>query len=150
MSLLIEPAKQADEVEIQRLAKTVLAEFQVPYDKHVAAALTNIDDHYKQPMSVMFIARMDGRIIGTIGLREEDMGKARLVHQYVDADCRRKGIGAKLLDSALVYCRVCGYKKVELQTAPWMHQAQRLYHSRGFRETSRTDNAQHYEMTLQR
>jgi ribosomal protein S18 acetylase RimI-like enzyme len=93
---------------------------------------------------------MDGRIIGTTGVHEAGKGKAILKHQYVDADYRRKGIGAKLLDAALVYCRVLGYREVELDTAPWMQQAQRLYRSRGFRETSRDESGVHFRLALTR
>jgi ribosomal protein S18 acetylase RimI-like enzyme len=150
MSLVIEPAKASDEPEIQRLVKNVLAEFTQPHEKLSTADLTNLDEHYRQPKSMFFIARMDGGIIGTIGLREAGKGKASLVHQYVDASYRRKGIGTKLLDAALVYSRVCGYKRVELETAPWMHQAQRRYRSRGFREVSRSEDTVLYELVLQR
>jgi putative acetyltransferase len=150
MSLVIEPAKPRDEREIQRLVESVLAEVGLEYEKAATADLTNIEEHYRQPRSVFFIARMDGRIIGTTGVREAGKGRAILEHQYVHADYRRKGIGAKLLDAALVYCRVLGYREVELDTAPWMQQAQRLYRSRGFRETSRDEAGVQFRLALAR
>ncbi|MDR5682869.1 MAG: GNAT family N-acetyltransferase [Armatimonadota bacterium] len=150
MSLVIEPAKPHDEPEIQRLIRSVLAEFGLPYDTATAAELTGIEEQYRPPRSVFFVARMDGRIIGTTGVKEAGEGKAILKHQYVHADYRRKGIGAKLLDAALVYCRVLGYREVELDTAAWMQQAQRLYRSRGFRETGRDESGVHFRLALAR
>lgn len=148
MSLVVEPARPEDEPEIQRLVKSVLTEFGLPYDQTVAAELSNLEEHFPQPRSVFFVARMDGRVVGTTAVQEAGKGRAVLKHQYVHADYRRRGIGAKLLDAALVYCRVCGYREVQLETAPWMQQAQRLYRSRGFREISRDENTVRYHLVL--
>ncbi len=148
MSLVVEPARPEDEPEIQRLVKSVLTEFGLPYDQTVAAELANLEEHFPQPRSVFFVARMDGRVVGTTAVQEAGKGRAVLKHQYVHADYRRRGIGAKLLDAALVYCRVCGYREVQLETAPWMQQAQRLYRSRGFREISRDENTVRYHLVL--
>jgi len=148
MSLVVDPAKPQDEPEIQQLVKSVLHEFGLPFDAAVAEELTNLEEHFPQPRSVFFVARMDGRIVGTTAVKEAGKGRAVLKHQYVHADYRRRGIGAKLLDAALVYCRVCGYREVELETAPWMQQAQRLYRSRGFREVQRDEQAVRYHLVL--
>lgn len=148
MSLVVEPAKPQDEPEIQRLVRAVLGEFGLPFNASVAEELADLEAHFPQPKSVFFVARMDGRIVGTAAVQEAGRGKAVLKHQYVHADYRRRGIGAKLLDAALVYCRVCGYREVELETAPWMQQAQRLYRSRGFREVRRDAQAVRYHLSL--
>ncbi len=148
MSLVVEPARPQDEPEIQQLVRSVLNEFGLPYDASVAEELTNLEEHFPQPRSVFFVARLDGRVVGTTAVKEAGQGRAVLKHQYVHADYRRRGIGAKLLDAALVYCRVCGYREVELETAPWMQQAQRLYRSRGFREVHRDEQAVRYHLLL--
>ncbi len=148
MSLVVEPARPEDEPEIQRLVKSVLAEFGLPYDQTVATELSNLEEHFPQPRSVFFVARMDGHVVGTTAVQEAGKERAVLKYQYVDANYRRRGIGAKLLDAALVYCRVCGYREVQLETAPWMQQAQRLYRSRGFREISRDENTVRYHLVL--
>lgn len=148
MRLVVEPAKPQDEAEIRQLVQSVLSEVGLPYDAAVAEELTNLEEHFPQPRSVFFVARLDGRIVGTIAAKEAGKGRAVLKHQYVHADYRRRGIGAKLLDAALVYWRVCGYGEVELQTAPWMQQAQRLYRSRGFREIHRGEQAVRYCLVL--
>jgi len=148
MSLVIEPARPEDESEIQALVRSVLTELGLPYDERTAQELHDIESRYPQPRSVFFVARMDGHIIGTTAVQENGRGKAVLKHQYVHPEYRRRGIGAKLLDAALVYCRVCGYREVELDTAPWMQQAQRLYRSRGFRETGRDEERVHFRLTL--
>lgn len=149
MSLVIEPARPEDEPEIQELVRCVLAELGLPYDERTASELRDIESRYPQPRSVFFVARMNGHIIGTTAIQENGRTKAVLKHQYVHPDYRRRGIGAKLLDAALVYCRVCGYREVELTTAPWMQQAQRLYRSRGFRETGRDEERVHFRLSLQ-
>ncbi len=149
MSLVIEPSRPEDELAIRELVQLVLSELGLPYDPQTAAELTDIEAHYPQPRSVFFVARMDGRIVGTTAVQEQGKGRAVLKHQYVHPDYRRRGIGAKLLDAALVYCRVCGYREVELDTAPWMQQAQRLYRSRGFRETGRNEERVHFRLALQ-
>ncbi len=149
MSLVIEPSRPEDEPAIRELVQLVLGELGLPYDPQTAVELTDIEAHYPQPRSVFFVARMDGRVVGTTAVQEQGKGRAVLKHQYVHPDYRRRGIGAKLLDAALVYCRVCGYREVELDTAPWMQQAQRLYRSRGFRETGRDEERVHFRLALQ-
>jgi len=149
MSLVIEPARPEDKAGIQQLIREVLAELGLPYDPQTEEELSDLESHFPQPRSVFFVARLDGRIIGTTAVQERGKGRALLKHQYVHPEFRRRGIGAKLLDAALVYCRVCGYREVELDTAPWMQQAQRLYRSRGFRETGRDETRVHFRLALQ-
>lgn len=70
--------------------------------------------------------------MGTIAVKSDEPGIAVLKRLYVDAAYRGKGLGAKLLDKAMTFCREKGFKKITLDTQQNFVRAQELYKSRGF------------------
>lgn len=102
------------------------------------------------------VAELDGKIVGSIvinGLSEET---AQLRWFLVHPDARGRGLGHKLIDGALAFCRERGFKKVNLWTISELKAAAHLYRQAGFTVTRdetheiwgapRTE--QEYELTL--
>ena len=93
------------------------------------------------PDSVLFLARVDGRIVGclTLALYRIPTGlKAWIEDVVVDAAAARRGIGEALNRAALDEARRRGAKDVSLTSRPSREAANRLYLRLGFerRETN--------------
>jgi len=55
---------------------------------------------------------------------------------------RGRGVGARLIDTALDSCRACGYEKVYLWTFEGLDAARHLYEKAGFRLVERQRGTQ--------
>jgi ribosomal protein S18 acetylase RimI-like enzyme len=88
------------------------------------------------PSSVLYLARMDGRIVGslTLALYQIPTGlKAWIEDVVVDEAARGQGIGEALNAAALDEARRRGAKDVSLTSRPAREAANRLYQRLGFR-----------------
>lgn len=93
------------------------------------------------PDSVVFLARLDGRIVGTLTLafyRIPTGLKSWIEDVVVDGSASRRGIGEALNRAALDEARRRGAKDVALTSRPSREAANRLYQRLGFqrRETN--------------
>ena len=93
------------------------------------------------PDSVLFLARLDGRIVGTLTLalyRIPTGLKSWIEDVVVDESAGRQGIGEALNRAALDEARRRGAKDVSLTSRPSREAANRLYQRIGFerRETN--------------
>lgn len=91
--------------------------------------------------TVLFLARVDGRIIGSLTLafyRIPTGLKAWIEDVVVDEAGRGRGVGRLLSEAALVEARRRGSKDVSLTSRPSREAANRLYQRLGFeaRETN--------------
>ena len=85
--------------------------------------------------SVLFVARVDGRIVGalTLALYRIPTGrKAWIEDVVVDEAARGLGIGAALSEAAIAEARRRGAKDVSLTSRPEREAANRLYQRIGF------------------
>jgi len=80
----------------------------------------------------IWIAERDGRLVGctAIVLRDEDRGQLRWV--LVDQSARGLGLGKRLVNNALQFCRNNGCKEVFLETTDGLPESQALYDALGF------------------
>ena len=85
--------------------------------------------------SRLWHAVLDQRVVGTIAIdgRHAGASGAHLRWFILDDVSRGAGVGAKLLDTALAFCRTRGFAHVYLWTFAGLDAARRLYESRGFR-----------------
>jgi ribosomal protein S18 acetylase RimI-like enzyme len=97
------------------------------------------DDELKaivaDPLSVLYLARVDGRIVGslTLALYRIPTGlKAWIEDVVVDESLRGRGIGEALSAAALEEARRRGAKDVSLTSRPFREAANRLYQRLGF------------------
>lgn len=108
-----------------------------------AAALAELVAH---PDSVLFVARLDGAIVGSLTLVQYRIPtgvKAWIEDVVVDEAARGHGIGELLNLAALDEARRRGHKKVSLTSRPAREAANRLYQRLGF--TERTTNVYRYD-----
>jgi ribosomal protein S18 acetylase RimI-like enzyme len=105
-----------------------------PTRDHLAALVDS-------PDCVLFIARVEGRILGSLTLafyRIPTGTKAWIEDVVVDAEARGHGVGELLNRAALEEARSRGVKDVSLTSRPSREAANRLYRRIGFepRETN--------------
>ncbi|MBI4368115.1 MAG: GNAT family N-acetyltransferase [Candidatus Omnitrophica bacterium] len=94
--------------------------------------LDEIGSSYGKLGEAFFVAVTDGKIVGTIGVKQEDKRTAMLRRFFVDSGCRGKRIGSQLLDRAIEFCREVGYDEVIFKTTSTMENAVHLCERRGF------------------
>jgi GNAT superfamily N-acetyltransferase len=116
--------RKSDTLEVKNLVTGALTEI-----FGSAEGLSDLDN-IKKEFEVFFVAEENGRIVGTIGIKNE--GDARISRMYVRKSERGKGIGNSLFEHALKYCRK-KFKRIFLSTYPQM-KAERFYEKCGFRK----------------
>ena len=100
-----------------------------------------LTDIVENPATVLFLARVDGAIVGSLTLafyRIPTGLKAWIEDVVVDDAVRGRGVGAALNQAALAEARRRGSKDVSLTSRPSRQAANRLYLRLGFvaRETN--------------
>jgi ribosomal protein S18 acetylase RimI-like enzyme len=89
----------------------------------------------EDPFSVLYLARVDGDIVGslTLAMYQIPTGlKAWIEDVVVDGSARGKGVGEALSAAALEEARSRGAKDVSLTSRPFRESANRLYQRLGF------------------
>lgn len=89
---------------------------------------------YTPPKGRLLLAFYNSKIAGCVGLREFAKGICEMKRMYVKPKYRRKGIGRSLGIAIIEEARKIGYKRMRLDTVPWMKQAIELYYSLGFKK----------------
>lgn len=97
--------------------------------------------------SVLFVARLDGRILGSLTLvfyRIPTGLKAWIEDVVVDAATRGRGVAALLNRAAIDEARARGAKDISLTSRPSREEANRLYQRIGFER--RDTNVYRYKL----
>ncbi|MDI7861351.1 GNAT family N-acetyltransferase [Rhizobiaceae bacterium n13] len=81
---------------------------------------------------VLYLARSDGALAGSLGFDTFDETTAELQKFYVDPKFRGKGIGSALMRTALAEIGKSGFKRVVLHTTVYMRNAISVYEACGF------------------
>ncbi|TVQ59406.1 MAG: GNAT family N-acetyltransferase [Phycisphaerales bacterium] len=106
--------------------------------------------------SALWVAESPGteaelpRIVGMIGVRHTGGHLAEIRRLRVDPGHRGNGLGSRLMETALAFCRDRGYLKIKLDTRMEREQAIALFQKHGFYLTRTRDvgGKQHHEFYL--
>ena len=82
--------------------------------------------------SKLWMAEVDGAIVGSVAILRIDETTAQFRFFLVEEQFQGMGIGSKLLNISLDYCREIGAKTVFLWTAAGLDVARQLYEKVGF------------------
>jgi GNAT superfamily N-acetyltransferase len=80
----------------------------------------------------LWMAELDGRVVGAITLRDLGGGLARLGHLALLPEARGSGAGRRLFDTVVAAARQAGYERIELLTFSDLATARELYRRGGF------------------
>lgn len=86
------------------------------------------------PEGVFYLVELEDGLVGMCGLRRIAPRVAEFKRVYARPAYRGRGLGEVMLQQLLCDAKAFGHDKVVLDTAPFMHAAQRLYAALGFTE----------------
>ena len=133
MTVLVEVAAQADDELVEAFGRLLpqLSRSATPLDR---PAINRMLDH---DANTLFVARVDGRIVGTLTLVMVPIPsglRARIEDVVVDSGARGLGIGSRLTEAAIEKARAAGARTLDLTSRPERDSAGRLYERLGFRQ----------------
>ena len=97
--------------------------------------------------SRLWIAEIDNSIIGSIAIVKTPRG-AQLRWFLVDAEHQGNGIGRKLMNTAMQFCKERGYKHMFLWTTNILDAARHLYKEFGFKPVEENTNNEWTDGTI--
>jgi GNAT superfamily N-acetyltransferase len=108
------------------------------------------------PRERIWIAELGERLVGCIAIVAHSPRVAQLRWFLVDPSARGVGLGTRLLDEAVAFCRSAGYDSIILWTVDTLEVAAHLYRSAGFSKVEERPGRQwgvdvveeRYEMNL--
>ncbi len=99
--------------------------------------LKRIREEYIDNDGEFFVAIINDKLVGMGALRKVDEATAEIKRMRVKHELQGKGIGSLILDKLIEKAKELGYKKLFLDTSTKQIVAQKLYESRGFKESKR-------------
>jgi len=122
-----------DAVSVKALVTNILqAEFPRDFKAYPSGDLDDIEDSYGKLGEAFFVACADGKIVGTVGIKQDDQRTALLRRLFVDDPFRGKHLGSQLADRAIEFCKEVGYDELVFKTTSSMQSAIELGRKKGF------------------
>jgi N-acetylglutamate synthase-like GNAT family acetyltransferase len=105
--------------------------FDATFEAYVAGPLAEFVKS-PSPRSRLWLAEDAGQLVGCIAIVEADEATAQLRWFLVAPSARGQGLGKRLLNEAITFCRDAGYRSVYLWTVSALTTAAHLYQAGGF------------------
>lgn len=135
-AIVIEPARAADAPAVIALIGRVFVEHEFSWDPSVEVPdLFDLERHYGGEAGAFWVARLDGRVVGSVGVERLPDGRAELHRLYLDATLRGRGVGRALVEAVLAWCQRAGIGRLTLWSDTRFDRAHRLYAGMGFTKT---------------
>jgi ribosomal protein S18 acetylase RimI-like enzyme len=104
-----------------------------------AAEIAGLPGRYAGPKGTLLLASVDGLNTGCGALRQIAPGVCEMKRLYVEPATRGSGLGRALAVRLIEAGSERGYKRMRLDTLPFMQSAIALYRSLGFQQIERYD-----------
>jgi DNA-binding MarR family transcriptional regulator/GNAT superfamily N-acetyltransferase len=114
--------------------------FTSEFGDYVEKYVIEFDKYHDEIRENIWIAEVSGRPVGVIAIVKVDEFTAQLRWFLIEPEMRSKGLGHKLLQIAIDFCKEKNYKKVLLWTVDKLVTARHLYSSYGFTLTASEEN----------
>src|SRR3954466_15225154 len=86
------------------------------FEAYVAETVAEFGKLARPGLDRLWVAEREGRLVGSIAIVGRENGAAQLRWFLVHPDARGSGLGRRLIDDALTFCRTGGYQSVYLWT----------------------------------
>jgi drug/metabolite transporter (DMT)-like permease/GNAT superfamily N-acetyltransferase len=116
------------------LLNAYAAEIESRFVKRPASRVATVEDEYIEPAGTFLVVYDDGEPVACGGIRPLPDGAAEVKRMYVVPGARGRGVGAQLLARLESEARRLGYRRVRLDTAASLTEAQALYRAAGYHE----------------
>jgi putative acetyltransferase len=126
----IVPFDEAHHDGFRTLVSDTLREFGFEPDPALDPDLTDPGGTYAS----LWVAVVHGEVVGSVALRALGRDEVELKRMYLRPDQRGRGLGRRLLETALAEARSLGARLVRLDTTERMETARALYERYGFKE----------------
>lgn len=146
-NIIVRECNPSDYAQIKKLIISVIVELFGREPKN-RDDYKDFKKYYHEKNGIFYIAEDEGSVVGTIAIRGEPDSSAKLRRMYVIPKYRKKGVGQKLFEKALAFCKNKGYKRVILCTYPEMGEAIKFYKKHGFKEYDRKGEGIYFEKNL--
>ncbi len=131
--VLVRPAEEEDYSAVRELFRAGLHEGLVP-DNDTGADIETLHEAYfsDDGQSNFWVARYDDNVVGMIGVQKTSQDTAEIRRLRVREGHRRHGVGTKLVEQALTFCRHHEYLKIILDVRIERGPAIALFEKFGF------------------
>jgi N-acetylglutamate synthase-like GNAT family acetyltransferase len=109
------------------------------FESYVAKYLNEFASAIKNREKIWIIEK-ENDIVGSMAIVEKTNTIAQLRWLLLHPDIRGLGLGKKLMDDAIAFCRSKGYTSIFLWTEDLLEPAANLYKSKGFQLTEEKTN----------
>ncbi len=116
------------------------------FEINIAKDFAGFIEHFDSELDGAWFARVDGKTVGGIFIdghdvaaRGSDEGRARLRFFIIDPAYHGYGLGGRLMDAAMTFCKDKGYRHIYLTTFAGLKAARHLYDKYGFTVISEKD-----------
>ena len=113
------------------------------YDKAMGdfeKELLLLPGEYQEPFGILLIAYWKNQPAGCVAFKQLEGDFCEMKRMFVSEKFRGLKIGVELVNSILKFAKAMNFKKMLLDTHPWMTAAQAIYKKAGFIETERYNN----------
>ena len=93
--------KKDDEAVKAMIAGILDKEFPAEERLYLSEGIENVSENYSHRGEAFFAAFASGKIVGTVGIKQEDERSALLRRIFVKPDYRGKRIGSRLIQKAI-------------------------------------------------
>ncbi|MFZ5967299.1 MAG: bifunctional helix-turn-helix transcriptional regulator/GNAT family N-acetyltransferase [Bacillota bacterium] len=109
--------------------------FDDTFGDYVAEAVYKFQEIFDKEKENLWVAEVNGKAVGMIAIVKVDDETAQLRWFLIDPETRGRGLGHKLMETAVDFCKEKNYRHVLLWTVSVLDAARHLYKSYGFELT---------------
>lgn len=115
--------------------------FDDTFRDYVSNAIYDFVKSKKRNKENIWVAELNGKVVGSIAIVKVDDSTVQLRWFLIEPDTRGKGLGKRLMTTAIEFCKENNYSRVFLWTINNLKAARHLYKHYGFElsETSEHD-----------